>query len=360
MTEASYRAESPVFKVEGDVKGDLARDLEYLEVEETAAGLRTLTARFCNLAEKGGSPAQQLYYLDGAILDFGKKLEVSIGPADDARIIFKGFVSALEARFDEGQAPGVIAFAEDRLMKLRMTRRSKAYENMSDADIAADIARAHGLDADCDADGPTYDAVHQYNQSDLAFLRDRAALIRAELWVEDDKLLFKSRPKRTATELTLVQGNELLSVQVRADLAHQRTSVKISGYDARARDVIDEEATGDAIAAEVSGGRTGVDVLRKAFGERSSFRVRDVPLTSDEAREWAKNEMLRRARGFVQVTGKARGMVDMIVGSKLTLERVGAPFSGDGYYVTRVCHTYDHEGFRTHFYAERPTVSAGQ
>ena len=31
----------------------------------------------------------------------------------------------------------------------------------------------------------------------------------------------------------------------------------------------------------------------------------------------------------------------MVVGSRLTLERVGAPFEGDGYYVTRVRHTYD-------------------
>jgi phage protein D len=358
MTESRYRSEAPVFKVDGDVKGDLARDLLYLEVEETTEGLRTMSARFSNLGEHEGDEVQQLYYFDGAILDFGKKVEVSIGPSADSRIIFAGLLSGLEARFDEGQEPEVVAFAEDKLMKLRMTRRSKTYKKMSDAEIAADIADAHGLSADCDATGPTYDVVQQWNQSDLAFLRERARLVRAEIWVEDDKLLFKSRGSRTGTELTLMQGIDLLSVQIRADLAHQRTSVKVSGYDAQARDVIDEEATGDAIQAEIAGGRTGPDVLKQAFGERASYRVRQAPLTGDEARQWAKNEMLRRARGFVHVLGTARGMPDMIVGSKLTLGRVGGPFNGDGYYVTRVCHTYDlSNGHRTLFEAERPTVS---
>ena len=67
--------------------------------------------------------------------------------------------------------------------------------------------------------------------------------------------------------------------------------------------------------------------------------------------------MRRRARGFVQVTGTTNGTPDMIVGSRLKLERVGSPFEGGNYYVTRVCHTFDlTSAFRTHFEAERPTV----
>ena len=104
-------------------------------------------------------------------------------------------------------------------------------------------------------------------------------------------------------------------------------------------------------------GRTGPEVLERAFGERVSMRTRDVPLTSDEAHQWARAEMLRRARGFVRAVGMTRGSPDMIVGSKLSLSRVGAPFSGGGYYVTRVCHTYDHDsGHRTTFEAERATL----
>jgi phage protein D len=99
-------------------------------------------------------------------------------------------------------------------------------------------------------------------------------------------------------------------------------------------------------------------VLRRAFGERVSHRVRDVPLTDDEARGWARAEMLRRARGFVTAAGTTNGTPDMVVGSRLSLDRVGKPFTGGGYYVTRVRHSYDRSnGYRTHFEAERATVN---
>jgi phage protein D len=46
------------------------------------------------------------------------------------------------------------------------------------------------------------------------------------------------------------------------------------------------------------------------------------------------------------------------VGSRLTLNGVGGPFEGEGWYVTTLCHTWDlTEGFRTRFQAERATVN---
>ena len=47
----------------------------------------------------------------------------------------------------------------------------------------------------------------------------------------------------------------------------------------------------------------------------------------------------------------------MIVGSQLTLERMGPVFDGDRYYVAHVRHTYDSSaGHRTHFEAEKAAV----
>jgi len=360
MTEALFETSVPVFQVDGTVKGELARDLLRLEVEETTAGLKTLSARLLGHGPRQGAEQEVQLYLDSAILDFGRKLKVALGPAGGQRTVFEGFISALESCFREEEKPEVVVFAEDRLMRLRMTRRMKSYENVTDADIVQAIAVAHGMQAETDADGPTYDVVQQWNLSDLAFLRERARLIQAEIWFQDDKIYFMSRNKRTATELTLVRGNELIAVEARADLAHQRTKVKFSGYDASQRDRIDEEASSDAIDAEIAAGLTGPAVLEKAFGERVSYRVREAPLVDGEARAWARAEMLRRTRAFVTVVGVTRGSPDMVVGSKLTLQRVGHPFDGGGYYVTRVLHTYDlTHGHRTRFVAERPTVQEG-
>ena len=360
MTEALLYSAAPVFQVERNVRGELARDLVRLEVEEDTEGLKTLAARFLAQGPVAGESAESLLYLDGRTFDFGKRMDVSIGPVRSERTIFQGYVSGLEVEFHEGRPPEVCVFAEDRLMDLRMTRRSRTYENTTDAAIAEQIAGDHGLRAEVDSDGPAYDVVQQWNMSDLAFLRERARLIQAEIWLQEDTLYFKTRDKRAGTEITLVQGNHLLHAQARADLAHQRTKVKVSGYDAANREAVDEEAGSEAIGAEISSGATGVSVLERAFGERVSYRVREAPLNSGEASAWARAEMLRRARGFVTITGITSGTPDMAVGSRLTLERMGHPFDGPDYYVTRVRHTYDSvNGHRTQFAAERATIQEG-
>lgn len=361
MTETLLlAATSPVFAVGGSVKGELARDLLRLEVEESADGLKRLDARFAAVGNAADPATGAINYVDGAILDFGVTLRVSLGPPDTERVVFEGRISMLEACFGDGQAPQVRVLAEDALMDLRMTRRSRTYERTTDAEIARAIAAEHGLRAAVDADGPRYDVVQQLNQSDLAFLRDRARLLGAELWLVDGALHMATRPNRTAPSVTLVQGNQLLAATIRADLAHQRTEVRVTGYDAGRREPIDEVAGSDVVDAEISGGRSGPAVLRDAFGERTSHVARQAPLNGGEASAWARAEMLRRSRSFVTVRATTTGSADLVVGSRVRMERIGAPFAGDGYYATEVRHTYDlASGFKTHFTAERATLGAG-
>ena len=90
----------------------------------------------------------------------------------------------------------MVVLAEDPLMRLRMTRRMRTYTEVTDADIARQIAGEHGLDADVSLDGPRYDVVQQLNQSDLAFLRERARLLQAELWCSGRTLHFRDRSAR--------------------------------------------------------------------------------------------------------------------------------------------------------------------
>jgi phage protein D len=70
--------------------------------------------------------------------------------------------------------------------------------------------------------------------------------------------------------------------------------------------------------------------------------------------------MQRRARRFVTVRGVTLGSPTMTVGSLVKLERTGPAFDGEGYYVTRVHHSYDRElGMRTQFEAERGWIGNG-
>lgn len=359
MAEAPLlAATAPVLKMDGTVQADLARDLLRLDIEETTGGLRTLVAHVVGSASRENPTSDVVEYLDGQVVDFGKRLEVSVGPPGNERVVFAGLVSAIEVSFEEGDVPHVTVRAEDELMKLRMSQRSATYRNVSDGDVARTIAGRHGLTPDIAADGPTYDVVQQVNQSDLAFLRERARMVEAEVWAFDGTLHFATRDQRVGTAVTLTRGNELQSVSVRADLAHQCSRVHICGYDARQREAIDAEAPASTVQAEIAGGRTGPETLSRAFGDLEGRSVRDVPLAQAEAQAFAKAEMLRRSRRFVTVCGTTTGTPQLVVGSRVTLARCGRPFDGDGYYVTYVHHMFDlARGLRASFEAERPTLS---
>jgi phage protein D len=357
MVTELLTSNAPIFSIDGERQGSLARDLIRLEIAEDCCGMKQLAARFTAWGPISQASDEGELYFDGSTFDFGKEIEVTLGAASNAHKAFKGVISAIEAAYCEGREPQIVIFAEDKLMSLRMTHRMKTYEEVSDVDIVQAIAREHGIPTNCDAVGPTHAVVQQWNISDLAFLRERARLLQAELWFQDGTLYFKTRDKRQGTELTLINGNHLLQLEARADLAHQRSEVHVSGYDMEERDQIDERASENAISSEVSSGRSGIAVLSNAFGNFDSFRTREIPLKGDTARAWAKAELLRRARQFVQVRGVTRGSPEMMVGSRLTLQRVAPPFAGSGYYVTKVIQTYDLiDGHRTTFEAERPTM----
>jgi uncharacterized protein len=354
-----YDSTTPTFRVGGNERHELARDTLALEVEEDAAGMKRLRLTLAAIGPSGSGHDEALLYMDGRVLDFGTRLEVSMGPRSAAQAVFAGKVSALELAMQQGREPEVRVRAEDGLMDLRMTRRFRTYEDVSDADLAQQIAGRHGIGAQADVDGPTFKSVQQWNQSDLAFLRDRAQRLAADVWIENDTLHMATRERRTASEspITLIQGNDLLAIEVRADLAHQRTRQTVSGYDEVAKDSITEDAQGSVVASEASAGRSGPDVLGQAFGERPTYRVRDVPFASAEATAWAQAELKRRARRFVAVYGITLGTPALGVGSVVRLERVGPLFEGGDYYVTHVLHRFDtEEGYRTHFEAERPYI----
>lgn len=361
MTDlAVYTSDAPVFKIDGSTEGSLARDLRRVDVEEGALGLRSMVAHFHADGPDGDGSAEQLSYLDGQLVDLGTSIALSIGPPGDDRTLFRGTVSALEVSMTEGDAPYVTIRAEDALMRLRFTERTATYVDASDDDIVTQIADAHGLGSDASTGGPTYGLVQQWEQSDLAFLRDRALRLNAELWIDsDDVVHFADREQRSGAELRLVQGNDLLSVNARADLADQRTTVSFRGWDDLAVEAIAEEASNDVVQAEVAGGRTGPVIVGDVFDSPSLSRARHDVLSTTAAQTYAEAEMRRRARSFVAIDGVTSGTPDLVPGARLDLRRVGRPFEGAGYRCCWARHSYDlSNGYRTTFRAERPGLAS--
>src|SRR5690349_20808566 len=205
-TEAVIAAR-PLINVAGEDNMILSDGLLSLSVLENTQGLYRCEAVFGNW----GAADRDIgfLYFRRDILEFGKPWQVKIGHGSNAGTIFDGRIMGLEARFPEGQAPQIGVLAEDRFQDLRMTRRTRTFEQVSDADVCNHIANDHGLSPAVDVSGPTYPVLAQVNQSDLAFLRERARAIDAELWMEGNTLHVQQHTRRTGETLEMTYGATL-------------------------------------------------------------------------------------------------------------------------------------------------------
>jgi Bacteriophage probable baseplate hub protein len=348
---SGLKTSRPTVRVGGRDAESVTGGLLSARVREDVHGLSNCELEVGNWGPADGESSGFLFF-DRSVLDFGKELE--FGVADGT--LFRGKITAIEARFPEGAPPTVVVLAEDRFQDLRMTRRTRAFADISDAGVVAQIAGDHGLTPDVGVSGPSHRVLAQLNQSDLAFLRERARALDAELWVSDSTLKVQPRSARASAPLTLTYGKELREFRVLADLAHQRTSVEVTGWDVAGKRAIEERADDAVLGGELKGGDSGPSVLRSAFGERKDGFANTVPHTGDEARARAEALLKRRARRFVAGHGVADAMPGLRVGATVKLGGLGPLFEGD-FYVSAVTHLFDGAaGLRSELAVERPAL----
>lgn len=338
----------PTITVNGQDNASLALGLAGLLIAEDTSGLYRCEAIFGNWGEQGSS-ADYLSF-DRRTLEFGKSFAVKLA----GTTIFNGRIMALEAHFEEGQPPQIAVLAEDRFQDLRMTRRTRTFDNVSDAAMLRQIAGDHGLTPDVDLTGPTHKTLAQVNQSDLAFLRERARALDVDLWMDDRTLYAKQRSRRLGNTLQLTYGNQLRQFSVIADLAGQHSSVTVSGWDVSAKNGLKYEATDSVINGELNGDLSGASILTAALGQRKEALVHTAPATSQEVRAEAEAYFRLQARRFVCGHGTAVTDERMRVGTYVNLQGLGPLFSGK-YYVCEARIRFDgSSGLRTEFTAERP------
>jgi len=349
---------TPTISLAGEADDSLAQNLLSLTVEETIVGLSWCEARFNNFGFRNGSAGY--LYLGRDVLDFGKQFGVKLGTAEEGRQVFTGKISALQADYPRNDPAQLLVFAEDGFQDLRLTRRTRTFEDATTAAVAQQLAGDHGLTPRIDLDGPSRKVVAQVNQSDLAFLRGLARSDDGEVWLDGSDLHVARRPDRDAGTVELAYGGRLMSFSVRADLADQCTEVGVCGWDVAGKEAIEETAEVSALGGELGSDTSGSSILSQAFGDRKERVVRGAPLATNQARSLARAMYLERARRFVCGTGTTDGTPTVRVGGRVSLSGLGAMLDGT-YYVSRARHRFDvEEGYRTELDVERAGIGAAQ
>jgi phage protein D len=145
---------------------------------------------------------------------------------------------------------------------------------------------------------------------------------------------------------------ELLELTLRLSAVEQPDLHVVRGWDGKQKQPIVARVTPESFAGEVLGVGLGAAVTAEAFSERRSVTM-DQPLFSqNEAELLAEAEFKNRARSFIEGEGTCIGKAEMRAGDLVEIKGMGKRFSGE-YFLTRVTHVIDEQGFRTHFAIER-------
>ncbi len=345
VAQLPVRAARPAISIDGNRQTLLEAGLLRYQLTDSLDGMARAELTFGNW---GGSEAPGFQYFDRRLLDFGKALTVSIG--SDA--LFEGRISAIAADYPEGTTPEIRIHAEDRLQGLRMTRRSRAFEQATLGSIARQIASDHGLTPVIDVEGEAAPVIAQLNQSDLAFLVDLARAADAVVRVVGSRLEVARSGGGTA--LGLAWAGSLRRFEVIADLAHQRSAIVASGWDVAARAGISHSADVAAIRNEIGNDEAGGDILGRTLGARTDTIAHGCPTTAAEARQLAEASYRHAARGFVTGEGLCESDPRLRVGAMLDLSGLGPLFDGR-YRAIAVSHLFDcDDGARSEFRCDRP------
>lgn len=345
----------PRIKVGGIEPSWAANAVQQVSVRETDEGLATLELELLNWRAESDAAAVGFAFEDEADLSLGVEIEVLAAlDSSGTESIFKGTVHAFEAVFADSQAPHLIVLAEDKTAALRLKRRSARFEGMTASAVLRQIASDHGLNIELDGDfGATLDWL-QLGETDLAFVRrlcvthgKRLRLSGGDLVIEDG-----AQGGGSAPTLTLDVMAHLINTRVLADLAHQRTGVRVSGFDINAGEAIDETASSiSTFPSAGAGGRNGPELLQQAFGARVEPLSHRAGWSASEARALAQQALDDRARRFVRLRSTALAQPRLHCGVLVDLRSAGPRFS-QRYVVSRVEHRFDvAQGFRTEFEA---------
>jgi len=286
------------------------------------------------------SRADDLGWLDDdQLFALGNEVDIRLGYANDLATVIVGELTGLEPEFACDRPPSLTLRGYDRRHRLQRGRHTRTFTQLKDSDIASQMASEVGLTAEVQDSQVTHDYLLQTNQTNLAFLKERASLIQYEVVVENKTLFFCPVGNADGSALTLTLDNDLLTFSPRLSSMQQVNQVVVQGWNLQEKEPFTgQSAAGDEVST-MGGQTSGSRLTDQAFGTAVA-QVVDVPvMTQAEVDQVAKAYLNRSVLHFIEGDGSCWGRTDLKPGQVITLEGLGQRFSGQ-YYVTAVTHRY--------------------
>ncbi|MEN8446578.1 MAG: VgrG-related protein, partial [Cyanobacteria bacterium J06555_13] len=262
--------------------------------------------------------------------------------------VLKGEITAIETHFTAGAQAPIIIRGYDVSHRLHRGKFNRSFQKMTDSNILKKIVGEVGLSTGTvDDTGDPHDYLFQANQTNMEFLRDRAARNGFELFTQDGELHFRKPKSEESLELTWLK--DLSSFYVRVSSAQQVNSVEVRGWDYQQKRPIVATKSSDEVLTENQYGK-GKDTS-SVFEEKPTepkMIVVDQPVFTEKEAETMAQSLFNEIGGeFVQADAQAEGSPTIRPGRIVTLKEMGK-YDGD-YYITEARHVFSERVYTTEF-----------
>ena len=343
---------TPLLEIDGTAAAaDLLNDILQISVEESLHQAGMFTIIISNDYFSGNADTAWKHQSKFAI---GNKIKIGFtsSTTEDADFseevtgyLLEGEVTAIETELNEKSQAPIIIRGYDISHRLHRGRYNRSFQNVTDSDVVSQLIGEVGITAGTvTATTIVHEYVFQENQTNMEFLRERAARMGFELYVQDGKLNFRESSQDEA--LTLKWLEDIHSFRVRVTSAEQVSSVEVRGWDYQQKIPIVSTASTGTVLTETESG-TGKAASTK-FSSQPKMIVVDQPVFStNEAQKIAQSLCNELGGEFVNADAKGEGNPNIRPGKVVNLADIGN-YSGS-YYVTETHHLFRERTYNTQF-----------
>jgi Rhs element Vgr protein len=326
-------APSPIAAAEGvlsiEVKSDgtvIDSSLGVMSIDTWIAVNKVPKARI--MFADGDMPNGTFPVSDLATFLPGKTIDISAGYGDTLDPIFSGIVIAHRIEISGQNFARLIVDLADKAIKMTVSRNTAELESVTDSDLIGQLISAAGLSNDVAATTATHEMVVQFHATDWDMMLMRAEMNGLIVIVDAGKVTVKAPDTSSAPVLTITYGESLIEISSELDALRQLPESAIKGYawDSGTQQLL-ESGPGAVSVAEP--GNVSSATLSQVIGVSTFPRLTGGFVDQADLQSWVTGELLRsrlaKIRGSVRFQGSALAKA----GTMITLEGVGARFSGN-------------------------------
>jgi phage protein D len=275
----------------------------------------------------------------------GAPVKVNVGK--DSKTIFEGEVVGLEPVYKGGEKAKILIRAMNKFHKLLRKRKSVTFTDKTDEQILKQVVGGAGLSLEWKHEKSiTYKHVYQHNQTDMEFLRTRAARMGCHVWCVGDKI-YVQQPQLQGSEIAtlLVDGEkkdaELRSFSPRLNSTNVINKVTVKGWNPETKELISGDAS---VQSSQLGSQTSV-AGSGPHGNEESFTCDHPVWSKEEAMALAKARLQDASLSFITGEAEVKGDPVFELGKLVAVNASAGssassdPFNGK-YYIMGLTHRH--------------------